>query len=64
MKELNKCVSKELPTITAHVCPYTEHICINCRYFDHSYHGGYCDRHKKDISSPTSSGCGDWWEKR
>jgi len=45
----------------ANVCYRTDEICLNCRRFDSSYHGGYCDFLKVD-TKPTNS-CKDFWEK-
>ena len=33
---------------------FIDYICLNCHWFDSSYHDGYCDYHRKD-TKPTNS---------
>ena len=58
-KVLEEHVTTELKVADVHVCPW--HNCNDCWYFDSSYHGGYCDKHKVDTSPGKS--CGDWASK-
>lgn len=60
-KVYNMDSEKELMITEAHVCPYGNFNCNGCYYFDSSYHGGYCDKHRVDTSP--GNYCGDWVSK-
>ena len=48
----------ETKSLECNVCNY--HNCIDCYYYDSSYHGGYCDKHSVDTTPGNS--CGSWIE--
>lgn len=52
--------------VKAHVCPYTEKYCHNCRYFDPNFKEGYCDKKGIEVSMDTSAkSCTSWyWNKQ
>ena len=45
-------------TIAYNVCCDFGH-CVQCHWFDANYHGGYCNKHRIDVS-PNNS-CSDFW---
>ncbi len=53
MKEI-KVKKSSAESVEYNVCNW--HNCIDCYYFDSSYHGGYCDKHKVDTNPGNSCG--------